>query len=135
MSRKVRIEQDVPPIPGTEEIDEQPSGSSFQSTPSGATNPGTDIVGEELAGELIGLPFEAWAAFENRVPKEELILSEDTKAFLAGPVSRIMTKYGLGKIAKDEVIVITTLSVCIFSRTRKVSAAKAIEVKTEIKPE
>ena len=108
--------QDLPPIPGGEEQEPDTSGLSSPSIGSGSP----DVVAEDLAADLIGLPFDLWAQFEPEEVHEAIVLSEKTKSFLGGPVSRIMTKYGLGKIAKDEVVVIVALSVHTFSAVRAI---------------
>ena len=76
-----------------------PENPAGQFSPSiGSGNP--DAVSEELAGDLIALPFDAWHLFNEAADP----LSESEKARLAGPFARIMEKYGLGKIAKDEIV-------------------------------
>ena len=47
------------------------------------------------------------------------------KQFLGGPVSRVLTKYGLGKIAKDEVVIVAVLSMHVFHVTSEIKKAKA----------
>ena len=111
----------LPRMPGSEETGE-PSGPSSPST-----GLGSDVaaVDEGLAGDLIGLPFEAWAVFQKDVPKEVIVLSEQQKQFLGGPVSRVLTKYGLGKIAKDEVVIVAVLSMHVFHVTAEIKKAKS----------
>ena len=96
--------------------------SSSPSTSSPAVE--ADVVSPELAGDLIDLPYQGWAVFEKRIPKEDIVLSNNMKAFLGGPVSRCMTKYGIGKIAKDEIVIIVTLSLHTASVIRAIGTAK-----------
>ena len=117
----------IPPMPGGDAPGDSPSPSTF----SGPETEDLAVVDEGLAGDLIALPFEAWAIFETRIPREQIVLSEKVKAFLAGPVSRTMTKYGLGKIARDEVIILVTLSVHTAGIFTEISKAKRTAVKIE----
>ena len=76
-----------------------PENNAGQFSPSiGSENP--DAVSEELAGDLIALPFEGWHLINEAADP----LSETEKARLAGPFARILEKHGLGKIAKDEIV-------------------------------
>ena len=117
MSPKVKVmeaepETKLPPMPGSGEAS-GPSSPSISSERIEAEAPA--VVDEKLAGELVNLPYEAWAIFEKRLPREQIVLSENLKAFLGGPVSRVLTKYGLGKIAKDEIVIIIALSAHTFT--------------------
>ena len=115
-------DQQIPPMPGSE----SQSGPSSRSIGSEETSP--DVVSAELAADLIDLPYQAWATFNPDVPKEAIVLSEQTKAFIGGPVARMLEKYGLGKIAKDEIVVIATLSLHTFSAVQAIRKAKASKV-------
>lgn len=95
---KVTITQDIPPMPGSEEPIQ--GAQSGPSSPSIGSEPSPDAVSEELAGDLIALPFDAWHLFNDAADP----LSETEKARLAGPFARILEKYGLGKVAKDEIV-------------------------------
>ena len=113
----------LPEMPG--EAGEQIGGEASSSpSTSSVSEPGTEVVDEGLAGDLIALPFQAWAVFETRVPKEVIELSDKQKEFLAGPVSRVLTKYGLGKIAKDEVVIVAVLSMHTFGIVTALRKAK-----------
>lgn len=94
--------QDVPPMPGPEgETIPGPESQDGPSSPlTGSENNALPAVSEELAGDLIALPFEAWHLFNDAVDP----LSETEKARLAAPFSRMLEKYGMGKIAKDEIV-------------------------------
>lgn len=123
---KVKVTEltdDLPEMPGDDSEQNGVGGSPSPSTSSGS-EPGVEVVDEGLAGDLIALPFEAWAVFETRVPKEAIVLSQKQKDFLAGPVSRVLTKYGLGKIAKDEVVIVAVLSMHTFGIVNALSKAK-----------
>ena len=96
--------------------------SSFQSTSLGEGD--REVVPEELAADLIGLPYEFWAAMSPEDLREAILLSEKQKAFFAGPASRVMTKYGLGKIAKDEIILVSGLGLHTFMAFRAVAKYK-----------
>ena len=116
---KVKIEQSVPPMP-TESGDPVTStGMDSPSSPStGSEN--LDAVSEELAGDIIALPFEAWHLFNDAAEP----LTESEKARLAGPFARIMEKYGMGKIAKDEVLLGFYLTAIIYGRVKATAEAK-----------
>jgi hypothetical protein len=118
--KKMSLNQDdgIPGMPGME--NEEASSSPSTTSPA----PESDVVSPELAGDLIDLPYQGWAVFEKRIPKEDIVLSNNMKAFLGGPVSRCMTKYGIGKIAKDEIIIVVTLSLHTASVIRAIGAAK-----------
>lgn len=117
---------EVPPMPGAENFTETEPGSGGVFSPStGSENP--DAVSEELAGDLIALPFDAWHLFNDAADP----LSETEKARLAGPFSRILEKYGMGKIAKDEIVFGFYLTAITYGRFKAVREAgkerKAIE--------
>ena len=118
-------QEPLPGMPGSDEAGE--AGPSSPSTGSGISD--VAAVDEGLAGDLIGLPFEAWAVFQKDVPKEVIVLSDQQKQFLGGPVSRVLTKYGLGKIAKDEVVIVAVLSMHVFHVTSEIKKIKATQVK------
>jgi hypothetical protein len=128
-------EEGLPGMPGSEGGSGSPSLSTSSEIPS--PEQGVAVVDEKLAAELVNLPYEGWAIFEKRIPREQIVLSENMKQFLGGPVSRVLTKYGLGKIAKDEVVIIVTLSAHTFavvSALRKAAPKEQdlpLEVKTE----
>jgi hypothetical protein len=111
----------LPEMPGSG----QETGQGSPSSQSTGLESDVAAVDEGLAGDLIGLPFEAWAVFQKDVPKEAIVLSEQQKQFLGGPVSRVLTKYGLGKIAKDEVVIVAVLSMHVFHVTSEIKKAKA----------
>ena len=108
----------IPPMPG-------PDGAEVSSSPSISSGPESPepAVSEALAGDLIALPFDAahliWDASDP--------LSEAEKERLAGPFSRILEKYGLGKIAKDEILLGFYLTACIYGRVKAVHEAKKRE--------
>jgi hypothetical protein len=112
---KVKIEQSIPPMPGGSEAPPMgdPENKAGLYSPSiGSENP--DAVSEDLAGDLIALPFEAWHLFNEAADP----LSESEKARLAGPFARIMEKYGLGKIAKDEIVFGFYLTAICYGRVK-----------------
>ena len=98
-----------------------------QSSPSiGSASP-EPAVSEALAGDLIALPFDgAHLIWPDCQP-----LSEAEKERLAGPFARIMEKYGLGKIAKDEILLGFYLTACIYGRVKAVHDAKKREKLTD----
>jgi len=125
MSIKEKINE-VPPMPGAENFTGTEPGSVGASSPStGSENP--DAVSEELAGDLIALPFDAWHLFNDAADP----LTETEKSRLAGPFSRILEKYGMGKIAKDEIVFGFYLTAICYGRIKAVREAgkerKAIE--------
>ena len=110
----------VPPMPATkEEVLETPPGQLIGSE----INEQPSAVSEALAGDLIALPFDgAHLIWPDAEP-----LSEAEKERLAGPFARIMEKYGLGKIAKDEILLAFYLTACIYGRVKAVHEAKKKE--------
>lgn len=125
---KVIIQQDVPPMPGAEEdLKGTAQMSGGASSPSTGSEKADEAVSEELAGDLIALPFEAWHSLNDAADP----LTETEKASLAGPFSRILEKYGLGKIAKDEIVFGFYLTAICYGRIKAVRDAnkdrKAIE--------
>jgi hypothetical protein len=94
--------------------------SSSPSTSSGGK--AQSAVSEEFAGDIVGLPFEAWHIVNPVV----LPLSDDEKERLAAPFARIMEKYGLGKLAKDEIVFAFYLTAAVFGRVKAVSDDKRI---------
>jgi hypothetical protein len=88
----------------------------------------TTEVTEELAGDLINIPFELWSSFNPVV----LPLSPVERNLLAGPFSRILEKYGMGKLAKDEIVFGFYLTAFAYGRYKAVRAAKPKkEIKTD----
>lgn len=130
---KVKVTSDMPedglpPMPGSEGRSGNGEPSSSLSTGSELPSPeGVAVVDPALAAEIIDLPYQAWAIFEKRVPKEQIVLSNNVKEFLGGPVSRVMTKYGLGKIAKDEIVIIVTLSAHTFAVVSAIRKAQPVD--------
>ena len=59
-------------------------------------------VTEEFAGDLYKIPFQVWHVFNSNVPEEP-----DPRIIkgVSGPFARVLDKYGLGKLAKDELLV------------------------------
>jgi hypothetical protein len=87
-------------------------------------------VTEELAGDLINIPFEVWGTFNPVV----LPLSPDEQRRLAGPFARILEKYGMGKLARDEVIFGFYLTASLYGRYKAVRASKPKkEVKSDVR--
>jgi hypothetical protein len=103
-----------------------PEGEDLSSRSTSLT-PGPEspepAVSEALAGDLIALPFEG----ANMIWPESLPLSETEKQRLAGPTARILEKYGLGKIAKDEILLGFYLTACVYGRVKAVHDAKKRE--------
>ena len=88
-------------------------------SPSGEA-PSAPAVSEALAGDLIGLPFDGWHLIQPCVDP----LTEEEKSRLAGPFARILEKYGLGKIAKDEILLGFYLTAVIYGRVKAVREEK-----------
>ena len=114
-------EQQIPPMPGAEPIG-QP-GADGQSSPSTGSEGTLEAVSEDLAGDLIALPFAAWNLFQ----PEAQPLTEFEKARLAGPFARILEKYGLGKIAKDEIVFGFYLTAIVYGRVKAVRDSHKVE--------
>jgi len=112
---------DMPDSP--EELQEGLSGSQGE-----LNGLGTTEITDDFAGEFIAIPFELWSSVNSVVPP----LSPAEKERLAGPFSRILEKYGMGKFAKDEVLLGFWLWCSIYGRIKAVKAAKP---KKEKKPD
>ena len=129
---KKQTQTEIPPMPNAKGESSLDPPSISGETISEPQEP--DVVSAELAGDIVALPYEVWAQFEPDEAREAILLSQKTKDFLGGPVSRILTKHGLGEIAKDEILVITILSLHTFSAMRAVKKVKSIH-STEDKKE
>ena len=93
----------IPPMPDSKE--EVGGGSFSPSTSSSDETPApvrSDAVTEEFAGDLFEIPFKVWHVVDSRVPDG---VGDRVKDGVSAPFARILEKYGLGKIAKDEVLV------------------------------
>lgn len=112
---------DMPDSP--DELQEDLNGQ-----PEGLGSGLTIEVTEELAGDLINIPFEVWGTFNPVV----LPLSSDEQRRLAGPFARILEKYGMGKLARDEVVFGFYLTASLYGRYKAVRASKP---KKEVKPD
>ena len=130
--KTTRGQQEDDGVPGMPGMDpEEGQDSSSQSISSSGESLGTDVISEDVAADILGLPFEAWAVFEHRIPKEDIVLSQRMKEFLGGPASRCFMKWGVGRLAKDEIILITALSLHSVSVIRAVSEAKQKEIRAQ----
>ena len=132
MSKKAIVEDNLPPMPGSKE-EMIPQGAGDQDSRSIGSDPTSepkdDSVSEALAGDLIALPFEAW----HIIQPVAMPLSPAEKDRLAGPFSRIMEKYGLGKIAKDEILLGFYLTAVIYGRVKAVQDDKRSRQAVEVK--
>lgn len=70
-------------------------------------------IDEDLAAELLNLPFEVADMFWSTGA-----LSDQELKRLAGPFSRVLVKYGLEKLSRDEVVFGFWLSVSVLSRVK-----------------
>jgi hypothetical protein len=68
----------------------------------------------DLAGDLINLPFQAWNVVNPFISP----LSDLEKTKLAEPFSRMLEKYGMGKLAKDEIVFGFYLTACVVTRIK-----------------
>jgi hypothetical protein len=110
--------QGLPPMPGGE-AESQSSGASSPSIGSGSE----PAVSEALAGDLIALPFDGWHLIQPCVDP----LTEEEKSRLAGPFARILEKYGMGKIAKDEILLGFYLTAVVYGRIKAIREEKKRE--------
>jgi hypothetical protein len=118
--------QGLPQMPGGE-AESQASGVSSPSIGSGSE----PAVSEALAGDLIALPFDGWHLIQPCVDP----LTKEEKSRLAGPFARIMEKYGMGKIAKDEILLGFYLTAVVYGRIKAIREEKKREKITEGKEE
>lgn len=124
LKKKKKGLPDMPDSP--DELQEELSKKSEENPSSGLT---TEVT-EELAGDLINIPFEVWSSFNPVV----LPLSLVERRLLAGPFSRILEKYGMGKIAKDEIVFAFYLTAFGYGRYKAVRAAKPKkEIKADVR--
>ena len=113
-----RTNDGIPGMPDSpDELLEDSSKPSIVSPGSGSTE-----VTRELAGDLLNLPFQAWSLFNPVV----LPLSPHEQELLAGPFSRILEKYGMGKIAKDEIVFGFYLTAFVYGRVKAIKDSKGV---------
>ena len=117
----------IPPMPDRKEDITEGSASSSPLT-SGRSDEQTPAVSEALAGDLIALPFDGWHLIQPCVDP----LSEEEKSRLAGPFARILEKYGMAKIAKDEILLGFYLTAVIYGRIKAVREEKKKEKIQEV---
>ena len=118
---KLETEENLPPMPTGDKAEGPESYSP--STISGGEPEQPQAVSEALAGDLIALPFDG----AHLIWPEAEPLSEVEKERLAGPFARILEKYGMGKIAKDEILLGFYLTACVYGRIKAVREAKKKE--------
>lgn len=88
---------------------------------SNQSSPGNgEGITEELAGDLIGFPFEVWHILNEAA----LPLSDKEKRIVSGPVTRIIEKYELQKFAKDEILLTVYLAGMVYGRVRAIKEIK-----------
>ena len=99
----------IPPMPGSPQDLENGGVGDSASQLTGTER--TDHVAEEFAGDLYRIPFQVWHAFDPHVPEEP-----DPRIVegVSGPFARVLEKYGLGAIAKDEILVAFYLTQTVF---------------------
>jgi hypothetical protein len=117
----------IPPMPDRKEDITEGSASSSPLT-SGRSDEPTPAVSEALAGDLIALPFDGWHLIQPCVDP----LSEEEKSRLAGPFARILEKYGMGKIAKDEILLGFYLTAVVYGRIKAIREEKKKEKIQEV---
>lgn len=111
----------IPPMPGSPQAQaEGPSENGDSSSPSTITER-TDAVSEEFAGDLYKIPFQIWHAFNPGVPPEP---DPRVVSGVSAPFARVLEKYGLGKIAKDEILVAFYLTQTVFVYVKAGKEAK-----------
>lgn len=121
-------EAGVPPMPTTEKevLEGSPSPStSGEGEPQAA--PGA--VSEAFAGDLYKIPFQAWHIFNPSVPDEP---DPRIVASVAPPFARVLEKYGLGKIAKDEILVAFYLTQTVYVYVKASKDAKRVVNKADV---
>ena len=132
MVKSVKVTDDdsrIPPMPDSkEDILEGGPGRSSRSIGSESGDAQVPAVSEALAGDLIALPFDGWHLIQPCVDP----LSEEEKSRLAGPFARILEKYGLGKLAKDEILLGFYLTAVIYGRIKAVREEKKREKIQEV---
>ena len=77
-------------------------------------------VSPEVAGDILNLPFAVGHIFNPAIEE----LNDKEVALMSEPFSRLLTKWGLAKISRDEIIVGFWLSVAALKRFRAVVRAK-----------
>jgi len=120
----------TPPMPTGEKAEppeDLSSPSTFSESPEA---PGA--VSEAFAGDLYKIPFQVWHIFNPNVPDEP-----DPRIVnaVAPPFARVLEKYGLGKIAKDEILVAFYLTQTVYVYVKTAKDAKKIETPEKGKDE
>jgi len=70
---------------------------------------------QEILIETIAIPFEIWHMRNPRVSP----LSEEEKAVIKKPLTRVIKKYGLDEYASDEIILAVVLGGAVFKRVNE----------------
>jgi hypothetical protein len=112
---------DMPDSP--DELKEDLSGSERE-----LSGPGTTEINSEIAGEIVNIPFEIWNSFNPVV----LPLSPHEQTLIGEPFSRLLEKWGMGKLSRDEIVFGFWLLMFSYGRYKAVRAAKP---KKEKKPD
>lgn len=125
--QRVQVTDDdsrIPPMPDSKE--EVGAGSFSPSTSSEAPTPArSDAVTEEFAGDLFEIPFKVWHVVDPRVPDG---VGDRVKDGVAAPFARVLEKYGLGKIAKDEILVAYYITQAVATNLIIIRKAKKAEL-------
>ncbi len=136
MSKKAIVtdhDKRIPPIPGSPEAEGGDSSSPSTFTEKTEAPLRTDHVSEEFAGDIYKIPFQVWHGFDPDTPEEP---DPRQVQAVAAPLARVMEKYGLGKIAKDEILVGFYISQTVFVYIKASrEAKKARTLAGSIKPE
>ena len=121
--KKVKIQDGIPSMPDQKEdiLDGPQTQEEDSGLLTGSEERTEDTISEEFAGDLYKIPFQVWNIFNPAVPPEP-----DPRIIkgVAPPFARVLEKYGLGKIAKDEVLVAFYLTQTVYVYVMAAKEAK-----------
>lgn len=119
---KVKKLDDVPGSGGDQAINDIPEVKEILDGELRDVEDQVEKVSEELAGELLNLPFAVADMLIGTGP-----LTEQEIKRMAGPFSRVLEKLGLEKLSRDEVVFGFWLSVSVLSRVKIYQEKKRVE--------
>ena len=122
---KIKANDNLPPMPDSpEDILEGTPEREDSGQLTGSEERTEQTVTDEFAGDLYKIPFQVWHIFNPNVPDEP-----DPKIIkgVSGPFARVLDKYGLGKLAKDEILVGFYLTQTVYVYVQAAKRAKELE--------
>lgn len=106
----------------------QPSTeSSEKSSPPGSTEVDENII--EVCADVIGIPFAIWHELNPNVPP----LSDKETINISRPLAKVVAKYDLGRLMKEEYVLVFYLGSAIYRRGKIKPPVKASKAKKDDK--